>query len=280
VAKIALIAGMALAGAALSVMTGGLGTFAIGAWAADIIAGASVGASAGALLGNIIFPTRTNMTGPNLNNLLVTTATNGSPIPIPYGEYRYASNIIWSPGLTENTVVTSSSSKGGPTTSSTAYFYSGSFAAAWGEGPATILKIWFDSKVVFDITGLATWHANTTYASGSVIVDSNGNQQLCSTAGTTGSSNPDWRTTISTSGQTTGSGTTQWTYIEVGYPAPTFYPGDEAQYPDPLIQSFEGVNATSGYRGICYAVWEDFPLADFGNRIPNSQGLVQATLGT
>ena len=47
------------------------------------------------------------------------------------------------------------------------------------------------------------------------------------------------------------------------------YKGDEAQLPDPLIESYEGVGATPAYRGIAYVVMEDFPLADFGNRIPN-----------
>lgn len=47
------------------------------------------------------------------------------------------------------------------------------------------------------------------------------------------------------------------------------YPGDEAQLPDFFIQSIEGVGRTPAYRGLAYVVIEDFPLADFGNRIPN-----------
>lgn len=45
-----------------------------------------------------------------------------------------------------------------------------------------------------------------------------------------------------------------------------FYPGDETQGPDPLIQAIEG--AAPGYRGTSYVVFEDLPLEDFGNRIP------------
>ncbi len=48
-----------------------------------------------------------------------------------------------------------------------------------------------------------------------------------------------------------------------------FYKGDELQLPDALIESFEGVGKTPAYRGLSYVVIEDFPLADFGNRIPN-----------
>ena len=47
------------------------------------------------------------------------------------------------------------------------------------------------------------------------------------------------------------------------------YKGDEEQLPDTIIQSYEGTEATPAYRGLAYVVFEDFPLADFGNRIPN-----------
>lgn len=47
------------------------------------------------------------------------------------------------------------------------------------------------------------------------------------------------------------------------------YRGTETQLPDALIESYEGVGGTPAYRGLAYVVIEDFPLADFGNRIPN-----------
>lgn len=47
------------------------------------------------------------------------------------------------------------------------------------------------------------------------------------------------------------------------------YTGDETQLPDSIIQSFEGVDNTPAYRGMAYVVFEDFPMADYGNRIPN-----------
>ncbi len=47
------------------------------------------------------------------------------------------------------------------------------------------------------------------------------------------------------------------------------YKGDETQLPDSLIQSYEGADKTPAYRGLAYVVFEDFPLADYGNRIPN-----------
>lgn len=49
----------------------------------------------------------------------------------------------------------------------------------------------------------------------------------------------------------------------------SIYLGSETQTPDPFMQSFDGAAATPAYRGMAYVVFHDFPLADFGNRIPN-----------
>jgi hypothetical protein len=45
--------------------------------------------------------------------------------------------------------------------------------------------------------------------------------------------------------------------------------GSEDQQADPVIAAFEGHGGAPAYRGIAYAVFEDLPLADYGNRIPN-----------
>ncbi len=45
--------------------------------------------------------------------------------------------------------------------------------------------------------------------------------------------------------------------------------GDEGQAVDPLIAAAEGADGTPAYNGLAYAVFEDLPLADYGNRIPN-----------
>jgi hypothetical protein len=49
----------------------------------------------------------------------------------------------------------------------------------------------------------------------------------------------------------------------------TFYLGDESQLPDSYISTFYPAGQNPGYRGMAYVVIENFPLADFGNRIPN-----------
>lgn len=58
------------------------------------------------------------------------------------------------------------------------------------------------------------------------------------------------------------------------------YKGYEDQLPDTFIESFEGVGSTPAYRGMAYVVIEDFPLADYGNRIPNFTFEVKRTVRT
>lgn len=47
------------------------------------------------------------------------------------------------------------------------------------------------------------------------------------------------------------------------------YPGDEDQVADPLIAGIEGAENTPAHRGLAYVVFEELPLGDWGNRIPN-----------
>lgn len=48
----------------------------------------------------------------------------------------------------------------------------------------------------------------------------------------------------------------------------SFYSGSETQLPDPTIEAARGVGQTPAYRGLCYVVFRQIPLADYGNRIP------------
>ena len=45
--------------------------------------------------------------------------------------------------------------------------------------------------------------------------------------------------------------------------------GGEDQPADPFILAAEGLSGAPAYRGIAYAMFEDFQLADYGNRIPS-----------
>jgi hypothetical protein len=57
---------------------------------------------------------------------------------------------------------------------------------------------------------------------------------------------------------------------------PTLYQGTNTQTADPFVTSQDPANSTPGYRDTCYAVWDQFPLADFGNRLPNIRAEVTA----
>lgn len=46
------------------------------------------------------------------------------------------------------------------------------------------------------------------------------------------------------------------------------YYGTEEQLPDALIESFEGAGNVPGFRGLAYAIFTQFPVTPFGNRMP------------
>ncbi len=48
-----------------------------------------------------------------------------------------------------------------------------------------------------------------------------------------------------------------------------FYKGDEEQEPDPFIEYHQGIGKTPAFRGLCYIIFENFPLSNFGNKIPH-----------
>lgn len=57
--------------------------------------------------------------------------------------------------------------------------------------------------------------------------------------------------------------------LTVGQYSMRVYYGTQTQLPDSLIESYQGSGRTPAYRGLAYVVFEDFPLAEFGNRVPN-----------
>ena len=92
-----------------------------------------------------------------MQNLTVTTSTEGAIIPRVYGRMRIGGNIIWATDFTEHVSTTSQGGKGGgPKVTTTSYLYTASFAVALAEGPISgIGRVWADGKPL-DISG-ATW---------------------------------------------------------------------------------------------------------------------------
>ena len=56
--------------------------------------------------------------------------------------------------------------------------------------------------------------------------------------------------------------------LDLSSVAMTVYTGTNDQMPDPLIEAIEGAGQVPAYRGTAYVVFEDLPLGQFGNRIP------------
>jgi len=58
------------------------------------------------------------------------------------------------------------------------------------------------------------------------------------------------------------------------------YRGTESQTPDALFLATQGTGAAPGFRGLAYIVFEDLPLKDFGNRIPQLSFEIEKSLKT
>lgn len=65
-------------------------------------------------------------------------------------------------------------------------------------------------------------------------------------------------------------------------PGMTFrvYKGTPTQLPDPAIQADRGADRTPAYRGQAYVVFDELPLADFGNRLPTLQYIFSTAVTT
>jgi hypothetical protein len=196
-------------GAAGAAIGGSIGGAILGVSAATIggFIGSTIGSVVDSWIVSSLAPTQ-RIEGARLDNLRITSATEGAVIPRLYGRMRIGGNIVWATDFREETKTTTQGGGkgggGGGKVKTTEYFYYASFAVALCEGPITgIGRIWADGK-------------------------------LLDTAGIT------WR----------------------------WYPGDESQAADPFITAKMGAANTPAYRGTAYVVFEDLPLGNYGNRIP------------
>ncbi|MHA1127327.1 MAG: baseplate multidomain protein megatron [Alphaproteobacteria bacterium] len=195
---------LASAGAAIG---GSIGGAVLGVSAMTI--GGAIGSFAGSMVDSWIISSLApgqRIEGQRLDNLQITTSTEGAIIPRIYGRMRIGGNIIWATDFSEtvNTTTQGGGKGGGSTITTTAYLYSASFAVALCEGPISgIGRIWADGKPL-DLSGVT------------------------------------WR----------------------------LYTGDEAQQPDPFIEAKMGAGNAPAYRGTACVMFEELPLEQFGNRIP------------
>jgi hypothetical protein len=106
----------------------------------------------GSMAGQALFPTDLGtVSGPRLQDLTIQTSTVGSPIPIVYGTYAIAGNLIWSSGIIEKVTRKKQGGKGGPTQTTKTYSYSVNCAVGVCEGEITLIgRIWADAKLLCD----------------------------------------------------------------------------------------------------------------------------------
>src|SRR6056297_2538072 len=196
-------------GAAGAAIGGSIGGAILGVSAATIggFIGSTIGSVVDSWIMSSLAPTQ-RIEGARMDNLRITSATEGAVIPRLYGRMRIGGNIIWATDFREETNTTTQGGGkgggGGGKVKTTEYLYYASFAVALCEGPITgIGRIWADGKLL-DTAGIS------------------------------------WR----------------------------WYPGNEAQTPDPFIAAKMGAANTPAYRGTAYVVFEDLPLGNYGNRLP------------
>jgi hypothetical protein len=185
--------------------------------------GAPVGFLIGSIVGNMLFPpSPLQSEGPRLGDLQVTSSSFGAPRAIGRGTVRQGGNVIWFKGgkidekkRTDTISGGKGSMTGSPDTKQTTYSYFGTWAQAFGEGPANdVLRIWADGKIVFDKRST-----------------------------TTATQKPGFNF--------------------------RFYPGSETQQVDPAIEAEKGVGNAPAFRGTVMIVFDNIPLRDYGNRLPN-----------
>jgi len=148
-------------GAAGAAIGGSIGGAILGVSAATIggFIGSTIGSVVDSWIVSSLAPTQ-RIEGARLDNLRITSATEGAVIPRLYGRMRIGGNIVWATDFREETKTTTQGGGkgggGGGKVKTTEYFYYASFAVALCEGPITgIGRIWADGKLL-DTAGI-TW---------------------------------------------------------------------------------------------------------------------------
>lgn len=168
--------------------------------------------------------------GPRLKDLKVSASTYGAAIPWVFGLMRVPGNMIWSLPIkeTKKKKFQSAIGKGGFYND---YTYTVTFAMGLCRGPVqAITRIWADGKLLYDTHGGADQSLGAIKAA-----SENASTDLV---------------------------------VQAGKYKVRFYRGDEDQMPDSALIDDLGEDQTPAFRGLSYLVFDNIPIADFGNRIP------------
>jgi len=207
----------------------------IGAWIGGP-AGAQWGFMIGSAIGGYVDPE--HIKGPSLGDVPLQTSQEGVPRPIVYGSPQpFAGNIIQI-GPPIRVTKEEQQGKGGPVVESEEIYQT--YAIRICEGPATVIQVWRDGKLVLDRTAQPADDAPQS----------------------------DWERwarafLIGADGAAFQSKT-------------LFYTGDETQLPDPSLEALPaeyggGVGNVPAYRGTAYMVVVNDNLTGTGGRIPQYQ---------
>lgn len=241
-----------------------------------------IGFTIGSAIGGFLFPPEgPTVEGPRIGDTDVTASSLGKIIPHHYGVTRSAANIFWSAGLKEVKVTeeVGGGKGGGPSQTNISYEYFASFAAAFGRGPAeNILRIWADGKLVYDVTGSGTQGGtengaptfNFRFITGGPntavdpLIAESINRRLAGLPDVNEGDGPqsDYRTINDLIAETSAS-TDPRSAIYTSYLNQLKTDAETAGGTPPDYMF------TPAYKEFCYIVFDDLPLADFGNRIPN-----------
>jgi hypothetical protein len=180
--------------------------------------------------------------GPGLTNIQNTNSAYDIAIPLIYGTYTVAGNIIWASQPTL-TVLTKREEIQEATrihvTVTNRKVYYGAFAVAVGEGELGALsRIWFGDMLVYN-AALDTDTSGVVIPDSGVVSDQVNNDVLLAAA------SPDAER-----------------YDKSAFRV-TFYPGNEEQRPAAVMGS-----DSPGYRGLSYVLFENINLSYLGGKIP------------
>lgn len=239
----------------------------------------AIGFSIGSAIGGAIFaPDGPKTEGPRLGDTSVSASNLGKIIPEHYGVTRTGGNMIWSAGLMEVKKVeeVEGGKGGGPTATNTTYSYFCSFAMALGRGQArSVRRIWADGKLIYDTTGTSQV-SNSKYkfrfrkgrpeqAIDPLIRESIHRRLAGMPDVSAGNQEPAKYTTMEDLIAQTASNSGQRSQLYADLLTARKVSA-EAGLPSGAVPDYRFVSA---YRDLVYIVFENMPLEDFGNRIPN-----------
>lgn len=198
------------------------------------------------------------------------TSAWGDTWPIVYNNFRIPGKVIQAGDVTRH----DGKKKGGPPS------FSQTFAIGFCEGVKQFGRIWADNNVIYDpreIVDPPVWKPNTVYGAGDIVLAAANDrwQFTASVNGTSGGTTPTWD---KENNAVTRDGSEAW--IASRYKRRRFigkaynytvrlYTGSEDQLPDAALEEIVGTGRQPAYRGLAYAVFENFSEQRYGNRIPN-----------